>query len=247
MITRAAISRKNGFTLLELVIAIGLLTMLVGMVMGTANSSLQLGNLVVKTQNEEMLHQAFIEFLDQRLTSLPGNTRFEVEVDGNSAQQYLSTLTLQKVPLGFSWGGGERIAKAVQLATVRRRSGFLDIVLSYYENEVLEDSAATGTSSGALSKEPFAQVTLLEDVQYFEWRFLDGQSMEWRYDWDLQGRLPIQIELVLAFGAQGSEIRQVFWLPTKVNPEILMREMQQTGGGGTQAPAPVTPPIVIPP
>jgi prepilin-type N-terminal cleavage/methylation domain-containing protein len=226
--------RKNrGFTLLELVIAIALLGMLVGMVMSTANSSLKLGNSIVETQNEEMLHQAFIELLDHRFGSLPGNTRFDVKVE-DSGKQYLSTLTLQKVPLGFTWGGQERIAKAVQLTTVRRRSGFLDVVLSYYENEILEDSEApeAGTSSAEV-KTPFAEITLLENVRYFEWRFLDGTNMEWRYDWDIQGRLPLQIELVFAFNADDPEIRQVFWLPPKQNPEVLVREMMQNGGGGT--------------
>ncbi len=227
----AIISRKKGFTLLELVLAIALLGILVGMVMSTANQSLQLGNTIVKTQNEEMEHQAFIELLDQRFTSLPGNTRFDVTVEDSGAQ-YLSTLTLQNVPLGFTWGGQERVAKAVTLATVRRRSGFIDVVLSYYENEILENSAATDNSASALSKEPFAQVTLLQDVRYFEWKFLDGSTMEWRYDWDIQGRMPLQIELIFEM-AGGSEIRQIFWLPPKQNPEILVREMMQNGGGGT--------------
>jgi prepilin-type N-terminal cleavage/methylation domain-containing protein len=237
VITRPATFRKKstGFTLLELVIAIALLGILVGMVMSTANSSLKLGNNIVETQNEEMLHQAFIEFLDHRFGSLPGNTRFDVKVE-DSGKQYLSTLTLQKVPLGFTWGGQERIAKAVQLSTVRRRSGFLDIVLSYYENEILENSDAppAGTSSAQV-KTPFAEITLLEDVRYFEWKFLDGTTMEWRYDWDVQGRLPLQIELVFAFGAEGQEIRQIFWMPTKQNPEVLVREMMQNNGGGTAA------------
>ena len=236
MITRAAITStagRKGFTLLELVIAIALLGMLVGMVMSTANTSLRLGNDVAKSQNEEMLHQAFIDLLDSRFTSLPGNTRFDVKVT-DSGQQYLSTITLQNVPLGFTWGEQERTAKAFTMETVRRRSGYLDIVLSYYENEILEDSAATDQSLSALAKEPFAQLTLLEDVRYFEWRFLDGTSMEWRYDWDIQGRLPLQIELVMAFGAQGKEIRQIFWLPPKQNIEVLVRQMMQDGGGGTQ-------------
>jgi prepilin-type N-terminal cleavage/methylation domain-containing protein len=234
VIVRPAISPKKGFTLLELVIAIALLGMLVGMVMSTANSSLKLGNDIVKSQNEEMLHQAFIELLEHRFTTMPGNTRFDVKVE-DSGKQYLSTITLQKVPLGFTWGGQERIAKAVQLSTVRR-AGFLDIVLSYYENEILEDSEApaAGTSSADVNK-PFAEITLLTDVRYFEWRFLDGTTMEWRYDWDIQGRLPLQIELIFAFGAEGSEIRQIFWLPPKQNPEVLVREMMQSGGGGTEA------------
>ena len=223
-------STARGFTMLELVLAVGLMAMLGGMVLSTSHTSLALGNAVVKSQDEEMLHQAFFELLNQRFSSMPGNTRFQLEVE-DSGSHYLSDLTLQNVPLSFTWGGQTRIAKAVQLSTVKKRSGFLDIVLRYYENEVLEDSASSFDSVAA-SDEPFAEIVLLTDVAFFEWRVLDGRSMEWQYDWDLQGRLPLQIELVMAIGAKGEEIRQIFWVPPKQNPEVLMRQMQQSGGGG---------------
>lgn len=242
-------TRRAGFTLLEVVIAIGLLTIIIGMVFAIARTSLSLGNTIVRTQNEEMERQAFMDLLGQRFSALPGNTRLELKSE-DSGGRYLSDLTLQNVPLGFTWGGQERIAKTVQLSTVKRRSGYLDIVLRYYENEVLEGSASTFGQS-ALDKKPFAEIVLLTDVAYFEWRALDGQSLEWQYDWEIQGRLPIQLELVMAIGAKGEEIRQVFWLPPKQNPEVMMRQLAQPGandaaggggalgpGGGIQVPAP---------
>jgi prepilin-type N-terminal cleavage/methylation domain-containing protein len=219
--------RHSGFTLLELVMAMLLMSILIGMVFGIARTSLALGNTVVNTQNEEMLHQAFFELLGQRFSSLPGNTRFDLKVQDTSGQ-YLSDLTLQKVPLSFTWGGQPRVAKAVQLSTVRRRSGFLSVVLRYYENEILEDSDALGTSTSTLDNEPFAEIELLEDVAYFEWRVLDGRSMEWQYDWDLQGRLPLQLELIMSFGARGEEIRHIFWIAPKQNPEVVLRQTLQS-------------------
>ena len=230
MITGPVNPRKRGFTLLELVIAIGLLAILVGMVFGTARTSLALGNTIVETQNEEMLHQAFFELLSRRFSSLPGNTRFDLKVQ-DSGSHYISDLTLQNVPLSFTWGGQPRIAKAVQLSTVKRRSGYLDIVLRYYANEVLEDSAAAFKTSAGDNK-PIAEIVLLTDVAFFEWRVLDGKSMEWQYDWELQGRLPLQIELTLAIGAKGEEIRQIFWVPQKQSPEVLMRSLAGAGGAG---------------
>jgi len=221
--------RPSGFTLLELVMAMLLLTILLGMVFGIARTSLALGNTVVNSQNEEMLHQAFFEFLGQRVAALPGNTRFDLQVQ-NTSGQYLSDLTLQNVPMSFTWGGQPRIAKAVQLSTVRRRSGFLSIVLRYYEDEILEGSASLEGGKSKLDNKPFAEVELLDDVAFFEWRVLDGSSMEWQYDWDIQGRLPLQLELTLAFGAQGEELRHVFWIPPKQNPEVVLRQLLQSGG-----------------
>ncbi len=227
MIHHPVKNQPSGFTLLELVIAIGLMSILVGMVFNTARTSLALGNTIVQTQNEEMLHQAFFELLSQRFSALPGNTRFELKAQ-DSGSHYTSDLTLQNVPLSFTWGGEARIAKAVQLSTVKRRSGYLDIVLRYYENEILEGSASTFGSTTDTA--PFAEIVLLTDVAYFEWRALDGRTMEWQYDWDAQGRLPLQMELTMAIGAKGEEIRQIFWIPPKQNPEVIMRQMAQSGG-----------------
>jgi len=227
MISHPPSSRRSGFTLLEMVLAMLLLAMLGGMVFGISRNSLALGNAVLETQKEEMLHQAFFELLSQRFAALPGNTRFDLQVK-DSGTHYISDLTLQKVPLGFTWGGQERIAKAVQLSTVKKRTGYLDIVLRYYENEILENSESTSGTIG--DEKPFAEIVLMEDVRYFEWRLLDGRNMEWSYDWEIEGRLPMQAELILAFGAQGREIRQIFWIPPRQNPEIVLRQMMQSGG-----------------
>ncbi len=238
MRTPPARPRDAGFTLLELVIAMILLTIIVGMVFGIARTSLALGNTIVATQNEEMQHQAFFDLLSRRFSALPGNTRFDLKVE-DSGSHYLSDLTLQNVPLSFTWGGEERIAKAVQLSTVRRRSGFLDIVLRYYENEILEGAESTFGQS-ALDEEPFAEIVLLEDVAYFEWRVLDALSMEWMYDWENESRLPLQVELTMAVGAKGEEMRQIFWLPPKQNPQavipqMIMQNIMSSRGQGADA------------
>ena len=234
--------RHCGFTLLEVVISIGLMAVIIAMVFATARTSLALGNKIVQSQNEEMLHQAFFELLSQRFSSLPGNTRLDLKVEGSGSRR-LSELTLQNVPLSFTWGGQERIAKAVQISTVKHRGGMLDIVLRYYENEILEGSAVTPGSTPGDNK-PFAEIVLLEDVAFFDWQVLDGTSMEWQEEWDIQGKLPIQLELIMAIGANGEEMRHVFWLPPKQNPEVVMRQMMQGGGAG----AGITPtaPGVIP-
>ncbi len=222
--------RQGGFTLMELVVAMGVLAMLVGMIFGSATANLRLSNDVVKKQNEESAKNAFFTLLANRFGTLPGNTRMELTWE-DAGNHYLSKLTLQNVPLAFTWGGTEKVAKAVQIATVARRDNYLDIVLRYYENEILEDSDNLNVDEDA---EPFAEVVLLEDVRGFEWRVLDGRTMEWQNDWDLVGRLPLQLELTIGFGAQGKWIRQIFWITPKQDPEVMMRQLQQQQGQGGQ-------------
>ena len=238
---------QPAFTLLELVIALLLIALLIGMVFSTARSSLILGNTVVQTQNQEMLHQAFFDLLENRLSTLPGNTRLQLTVT-DSGTHYLSDLTLQQVPLTFTWGGLERTAKTIQLSTVKRRSGYLDIVLRYYENEIIPPETTTPTSTPPTPQNPFAEIILLTDLAYFEWRLLDGRTMEYQYDWDLPGRLPLQLELTCKFGANGPETQHTFWIPPRQNPEIFMRQLQQTATqGNNNNPPGDTPPPASPP
>ena len=200
-----------------------LMAVIAGMVFAIARSSLNLGQAIVKAQGEEMEQQAFFDFLSRRFAAMPGNARLEL-ISQESGTLYLSDLTLQNVPTSFTWGGQDLLARAVQISTVQSRGGDLNIVMRYYENEILEGSGSGFDSS--VEEEPYAEVTLLRNVAYFEWRVLDANDMEeWRYDWEEQGRLPLLIELQLAIGVDGEPLRHVFWLPPRQNPEIIMRQM----------------------
>jgi len=229
-------ARRGGFTLLELVLAIGLLAILVGMIFSVASQNVALGNAVVTEQNEVSEEAALFALLGERLSSLPGNAELDLVVEDSGAQ-YLTTLTLQGVPLSFSWGGAELVAKTVTLKTERRRDGFLDLVLRYYESEILDPTQEVGSPSRLLDEEPFAEVILMEDIYIFEWRVLDGRTLEWDYEWQAPGRLPLQLELNYVRDAYADPVRQIFWITPIQDPELMMQQLQQ-GGGGAQPGAP---------
>ena len=231
--------RGNGFTLLELVLAIGLMALLVGMIFAVASQNIALGRTVVEKQNEESIDTALFELLDTMFASLPGNARLELLADGGGSDllsEVSSDMTVQNVPLSFTWGGVERIAKSIQLSTVRGRDGLYDIVLRYYEGEILEATTDVGDAAVIGEEEPFAEVVLMEDVTVFAWQVLDGRDMEeWQSDWEIAGRLPLQLELTYMRDQFSDPIRHVFWITPKQNPEVLIRQLMQ-GGGNVQQP-----------
>ena len=231
--------RGRGFTLLELVLAIGLMALLVGMIFAVASQNIALGRTVVEKQNEESIDTALFELLDTMFASLPGNARLELLADGGGSDllsEVSSDMTVQNVPLSFTWGGVERIAKSIQLSTVRGRDGLYDIVLRYYEGEILEATTDVGDAAVIGEEEPFAEVVLMEDVTVFAWQVLDGRSMdEWQSDWEIAGRLPLQLELTYMRDQFSDPIRHVFWITPKQNPEVLIRQLMQ-GGGNVQQP-----------
>jgi hypothetical protein len=235
---------RRGFTLIEVVLAMGLMTALIILCARMAAGNLQLASGISKKQAAGTIKEGLFELLNQQFNSLPGNARLEL-IGTQGQQPYLYTITLQNVPLAFTWGGQEKIAKAIQIAGVKRRDGMLNIVMRYYENEILSDS---DNVSNAKEEKPFAEVVLMEDVRFFEWEALDGRTMEWQSDWDLQGRLPLELKLMMATGANDNEMKQIFWIVPKVNPENLVNAIQQPQIDPIQNPGlpPINDPSQIP-
>jgi hypothetical protein len=136
------------------------------------------------------------------------------------------------VPTAFSWAGQTLSAEAVQLSTVPRRDGSLDIVLRYYEDAILDDADSTAD----VNAEPIAEIILLRDVFRFEWYAVDapdGRTMEESDTWDVHNRRPLQLKLDVVFHANSDRIVHYFWLPPKVDPATIVRGQQLPGARQT--------------
>jgi hypothetical protein len=216
------------------VLALGVATLVLSGVFAIADGSLKLANAVSEDGQDVITHEAFLNFMERNFEQLPGNAVLDLTFeDGGS--HYLSDLTFQNVPTSFSWSGQTLSAEAVQLSTVLRRDGSLDIVLRYYEEAILDDSDSTAN----VNAEPVAEITLLRNVFRFEWYAVDN-TMEESDTWDVRGRLPLQMKLDVVFHANSDRIVHHFWLPPKANPETIVRAQRRNaptqgqGPGGEQ-------------
>ena len=159
--------RSQGFTLLEVVVALGMVGMLIGMIFRMSRTSIELSQSVVDEQSVTMERNAFFNLLKNHFEQIPGNAvvRLEpFEAGTGDVRRNLFELTFQNVPMSFNWGEVPMTAEAVQLATVVQRDGFVDVVLRFYDEQILEDSLedpfATDTDPFAgPSEDPFATNT----------------------------------------------------------------------------------------
>ncbi|BDS05687.1 hypothetical protein NT6N_07270 [Oceaniferula spumae] len=222
--------QRGGFTLLEIVIALGLMGMLVGMIFRVAQSSMKLSQAVVETQNETMEQNSFFNLLKNHFEQIPGNAVMRLE-SYEARNRTLFTLTFQNVPMSFNWGDVPMTAEAVQLATVEQRDGFVDIVLRFYDVEILEDSDSTGDADA----EPVAEITLVENMWMCDCEVVDGRTMEPTTVWDNNGQLPLQVKFYCRFSSTADIVQQTFWVVPKQNPEVIMRQIIQQNPGGPQA------------
>ena len=218
--------RSGGFTLLEIVIALGLMGMLVGMIFRVARTSVQLSQIVVEEQKVTMERNAFFNLLKQQFENMPGNAILRLESNDSrngSVSRSLFSLTFQDVPMSFDWGEVPMTAEAIELVSVEQRDGFVDVILKFYDEELLSNSETGG--SGDI--DPFAEITLLEDLWMCDCEVVDGNSMEQFTEWDNDNKLPLQVKFYCRFEPTSDIIQQTFWVVPKQNPEVFFRQVMQ--------------------
>lgn len=222
-------AQRVGFTLLEIVIAIGLMGLLIGTIFRVAQTSITLSQTVVTEQNVTMERNAFFNLLKNHFEQIPGNAVVRLE-SFEARDRNLFTLTFQNVPMSFNWGESPMTAEAIQLATVEQRDGFVDVVLRFYDVQILEDSDSTGD----LDAEPVAEITLIEDMWLCDCEVIDGNTLDVLDVWDNNGQLPLQVKFYCRFTPTSDIVQQTFWVVPKQNPEVIMREIIQQNPGGPE-------------
>jgi len=219
-------NNSKGFSLLEMVVALGLMGMLIGVVFRVASTAMQLSQTVVEEQNVTMERNAFFNLLKNHFEQLPGNAVIHLESipsHSGNVRRDLFTLTFQKVPMSFNWGETSMTAEAVELSTVEQRDGFIDVVLRFYDEEILDSSAP----SGKKDIQPVAEITLVEDLWMCDCEVVDAKTMEALKEWDSKGKLPLQVKFYCRFEPSADIVQQTFWIVPKQNPEVVFRQAIQ--------------------
>ena len=196
------------------------------MIFRVARTSVQLSQMVVEGQKVTMERNAFFNLLKQQFENMPGNAI--IRLDSNDSRsgdvsRSLFSLTFQNIPMSFDWGEVPITAEAIELATVEQRDGFVDVILKFYDEEILQDSSKRSNDD----IEPFAEITLLEDLWMCDCEVVDGNSMEQFTEWDNDNKLPLQVKFYCRFEPTSDIIQQTFWVVPKQNPEVFFRQVMQ--------------------
>lgn len=221
---------------MEVVLALGIAAALLSGIFAIASGSMSLADKVVTEGRAEGRRESFLGFLERNFEELPGNAEVEL-ITRDTGQRFLPTLTIQNAPASFAFAGLPLSAQAIVITTVPVPSGGVNVVLEYYEEPLLDNEDSLAEEG----QEPAGSIILYRDIWRFELRVLDSRTMEWLSDWDIRGRLPLQIELNAVFDAESEEVVHYFWLPPKTSPTALMRGLAQQQGaagglGGQQGP-----------
>ncbi len=222
----SSIRASKGFTLFELVLALGIAGLVLTSIFKIADGAVRSTSTMVDMQNEDISRDAFFSFLRNHFDSLPGNAVLDLR-NTSSTEPYLSEMTFQNTPVSFNWGGVPIAAEATRLITVPTITNGIDIVLEYYDEAILDSDE--GPAERGI--EPIASIVLLNDVRLFEWSVIRGTEYspdrnDWEYQWTDTRNRPTFVELKVIFENDDPPITRLFWIPKKANPQTTMNALR---------------------
>lgn len=197
----------HAFTLLEMIIAMGVLALLLAGIFSVAKSTMELSNDLAAGQERALMKQNFIDFLRRSFRGLPGGA--EVRLDNRSVGgTYLPSLTIVNGGASFSPSEALPPDTAIELTAEQRPGGYLRVLL-----RVMDDQQTLALRTGQNVRPSAKQATLplMDQVSRFEWKLYDGYSGRWENLWK-DARRPLMAELNVQLD-DGQPLRAVFWIP----------------------------------
>ena len=220
--------RSKGFTLIEVVLGLALMALLVGGVFAVARGSLKVASEVTENQQYSMKIHSYLELLRRTFERTPGNGKVLLRpLDARGSE---SEMAFIEYPLAFAWSGIPAGSKAIVLRTATTPNGWLESRI-FYLNEEQSDEYINDKRLD----ESAPNLMIMDQMKMLQWRVYDQRNEEWVTEWEEQTARPSLIELNVQFLDGSNPVAVVFWIPTVVNPEEVVRSINAgtpgTGGG----------------
>lgn len=176
--------RQNGFTLFEIIVAMLILSVIIGAIIMTLRVSTQTAVLTARNRNHDRVTYALIELLRTTFRTLPAKTRFQAQYDKLSLTGPSWILIFENCPEVFAFGEIPWNNRRTVLQNTRTmdRPSSLDLVR-------VPLTLQTGETPVPLK--------LLQDIQKIAWQFFDPRTNSWHDDWQDTTFRPSVVSLTL--------------------------------------------------
>lgn len=196
----------SGFTLLEVVLSMGILALIAASVYAIANSSITASREAMEQQLILRRLDAFLRVTRGALLNLPAQATVSLEIVRGEGGDPEPRLTLGNVQGLFglpSLGGGSLVLAARPRADGTRTITMIRIPARASERELATALAAPG-------------IPLLPKVRKPRWSFFDGDS--WREEWPPGSPRPTLIRLQFEIDRIPDPVEAIFFLPPLAFP-----------------------------
>ncbi len=241
MCIRPTALRNRGFTLIEVIVALALMSFIITSVYGIASGAMQLGKSLGESRIRESRLTNFVSAWREYLETLPPNTL--ITVGEKPTRKFgKGALLFENGSVPFAWSRAVKLAPAVEFKLVRsednRQSS--DLIVRHLRRP----ERATSPDD----YEPIAELPILQGLREFRWEFYDVEKKKWVTLWEDKPHPPLFMKLKFGFITEPKTYEYVFWfsggnqandaLPPGQQVPLGQRIPPPTGGtpGGVGAP-----------
>lgn len=193
MFTSNSIPPKNrrlqAFTLVEVILALAVLMLLVGVLFAVVDTTLRAATELEERQNKNRELNAFLSLCRKTFVNMPATVTFQARLVP-LGKGFYPELIFRNAP-GLWWWGEAKNASTSTILGVRGQVGGL-VGLG-----ILQDSEDQINSylNGGTAARPW--LMLLPDLRNAQWRFYDAGSQTWTKEWVNSSNRPACAELTL--------------------------------------------------
>ena len=230
------VSHNGGFTLLELIVGIGLIGIVLTGVYKVASKSIELSENVLVRQHDNLHMHSFMGLLKRNIEDIPGNARINMEPVTPQSGVARSEIALVDYPLAFSWAGVSAGSKIVFIVSGPDKSleGASQIEIRYLnqeEAEIYEERQSLPDDLGM-------GIVLMNELKNVTWNFYDQNNKEWVDQWsaeDYPNQRPSMVYMEISFLDESEPIQSYYWIPTVEDPATVARATQSGNTRGNSS------------
>ena len=222
--------RVNGFTLIEVVMGLALITLLFGGIYGIANASIDLGKNVSDNRLRELRASGLINLFRDGLGSLPPGSKLELPSD-LASENSNTAITIIDAPGLWSWSSSTDSADSASIRIEAAPSGGIDLMLDHARKPI--GTQPTDTESDSSQWTTFASAKLIS-LDSFSLEFFDPRSESWTQEWPASSTArPKLVALNFKIPGDPQPRRQII----KVAPATSENAQNNTAPTGTEGSA----------
>ena len=230
------VSLNGGFTLLELIVGIGLIGIVLTGVYKVASKSIELSENVLVRQHDNLHMHSFMGLLKRNIEDIPGNAKINMEPAELQSGVARSEIALVDYPLAFSWAGVSAGSKIVFIVSGPDKSleGASQIEIRYLnqeEAEIYEEGQSLPDDLGM-------GIVLMNELKNVTWNFYDQNNKEWVDQWsaeDYPNQRPSMVYMEISFLDESEPIQSYYWIPTVEDPATVARATQSGNTRGNSS------------
>ncbi|MDZ4403816.1 prepilin-type N-terminal cleavage/methylation domain-containing protein [Prosthecobacter sp.] len=218
------------FTLLEVILAMALVSLVLGGVYGIANGVMSLGKSMNNARVAETRISNFVTQWRDYLETMPPGIQLTAGAE-KVARGASGNLFILGGKMPFTWNRALKLADAVEFGLVRNKdSKDLSLVVRHLK---LSEKAGTPDQLDTI-----AELPILDGLKQMQWQFYEPEEKKWFTSWDPKKRPqpPLFMKLKFAFTTDPREHEYTFWIANDLS--------QVTAPQVPPPSAPATPPRI---